>query len=76
MHLFARCFFFTNEPLFNFKKVLKKLYLTPNSIDEVELIAVSKKPKEDIQNVIDHHQRSFGENQIQEVEESGLFLRE
>ena len=62
----------------DFKKSFEKAVSDANrSIGEVELIAVSKKkPKEDIQNVINHHQRSFGENQIQEVEEKWPVLKE
>ena len=62
----------------DFKKSFEKAVSdAKRSLDEVELIAVSKKkPKEDIQNVIDHHQRSFGENQIQEVEEKWPVLKE
>ena len=54
----------------NFLNNLKKsIQLANRSIEEVDLIAVSKKkPSSDIQSVIDEGHASFGENQIQEIE--------
>lgn len=53
--------------LANFDKSAK---LAGRDIQEIELIAVSKKkPASDIQNVINEGHASFGENQIQEIEE-------
>jgi len=56
-----------------YKKFIKQLEdsskLAGRKIDEIELIAVSKKkPAIDIQKVIDEGHLSFGENQIQEIE--------
>ena len=46
-------------------------------ISEVELIAVSKKKSSDeIREVLDAGQISFGENQIQEVEKKWIALKE
>ena len=57
----------------NYKNFLSKLeksiQLANRNIEEVDLIAVSKKkPSSDIQSVIDEGHASFGENQIQEIE--------
>ena len=54
----------------NFKNNLEKtVQLANRNIEEIDLIAVSKKkPAEDIQSVIDDGHTSFGENQIQEIE--------
>jgi pyridoxal phosphate enzyme (YggS family) len=47
----------------------KTAQLADRNIEEIDLIAVSKKkPSSDIQNVIDEGHISFGENQIQEIE--------
>ena len=47
----------------------KTAQLANRNIEEIDLIAVSKKkPAQDIQSVIDEGHRSFGENQIQEIE--------
>ena len=56
-----------------YKNFIKQLEdsskLAGRKIDEIELIAVSKKkPAIDIQKVIDEGHLSFGENQIQEIE--------
>ena len=59
--------------LANFDKSAK---LAGRDIQEIELIAVSKKkPASDIQNVINEGHASFGENQIQEIEEKWPRLR-
>ena len=54
----------------NFINNLKKTaQLANRTIEEIDLIAVSKKkPAQDIQTVIDEGHMSFGENQIQEIE--------
>ena len=54
----------------NFTNNLEKIaQLAERNIEEIDLIAVSKKkPAEDIQKVIDEGHISFGENQIQEIE--------
>jgi pyridoxal phosphate enzyme (YggS family) len=57
----------------NYKNFLNNLektaQLANRNIEEIDLIAVSKKkPAHDIQSVIDDGHRSFGENQIQEIE--------
>ena len=54
----------------NFINNLKKTaQLTDRKIDEIDLIAVSKKKSaQDIQGVIEEGHTSFGENQIQEIE--------
>ena len=47
----------------------KTVQLVNRNIEEIDLIAVSKKkPAQDIQSVIDDGHTSFGENQIQEIE--------
>jgi pyridoxal phosphate enzyme (YggS family) len=47
----------------------KSVQLANRNIEEIDLIAVSKKkPSSDIQCVIDESHISFGENQIQEIE--------
>ena len=47
----------------------KTVQLANRNIEEIDLIAVSKKkPAQDIQSVIDEGHMSFGENQIQEIE--------
>ena len=47
----------------------KTVQLANRNIEEIDLIAVSKKkPAQDIQSVIDEGHKSFGENQIQEIE--------
>ena len=47
----------------------KTVQLANRNIEEIDLIAVSKKkPAQDIQTVIDEGHMSFGENQIQEIE--------
>ena len=57
----------------NYKNFINNLektaQLADRNIEEIDLIAVSKKkPSSDIQNVIDEGHISFGENQIQEIE--------
>ena len=57
----------------NYKNFLNDLektaQLANRNIEEIDLIAVSKKkPAQDIQSIIDEGHRSFGENQIQEIE--------
>ena len=57
----------------NYKNFINNLektaQLANRKIEEIDLIAVSKKkPAEDIQSVIDDGHTSFGENQIQEIE--------
>ena len=54
----------------NFTNNLEKTaQLANRNIEEIDLIAVSKKkPAQDIQSVIDDGHTSFGENQIQEIE--------
>ena len=57
----------------NYKNFLNNLektaQLANRNIEEIDLIAVSKKkPAQDIQSVIDDGHTSFGENQIQEIE--------
>jgi len=57
----------------NYKNFINNLektaQLANRNIEEVDLIAVSKKkPSSDIQSVIDEGHTSFGENQIQEIE--------
>ena len=61
----------------DFKKNFEEAVADANrAIDEVELIAVSKKKsKEDIQKVIDLNHTSFGENQIQEIEKKWVDLK-
>ena len=47
----------------------KSVQLAKRNIEEIDLIAVSKKkPAQEIQSVIDEGHKSFGENQIQEIE--------
>ena len=59
--------------LANFDKSAK---LAGRDTEEIELIAVSKKkPASDILNVINEGHTSFGENQIQEIEEKWPRLR-
>ena len=58
----------------NYKNFLSKLEVSLRSANrnsqDVELIAVSKKKSAtDIQKVIDEGHQSFGENQIQEIED-------
>ena len=54
----------------------KEMANTNRDISEVELIAVSKKKSiEDIRQVIQAGHRSFGENQIQEVENKWIDLK-
>ena len=57
----------------NYKSFINNLektaQLANRNIEEIDLIAVSKKkPAQDIQSVIDEGHKSFGENQIQEIE--------
>ena len=57
----------------NYKNFLKSfknsVQLAERNLEDIELIAVSKKkPSSDIQEVINHGHLSFGENQIQEIE--------
>ena len=61
----------------NFKENLKKTTdASDRSLDEIDLIAVSKKKSiEDIRQVIQAGHRSFGENQIQEVESKWIDLK-
>ncbi len=61
----------------DFKKNFEEAVADANrAVDEVELIAVSKKKsKEDIQKVIDLNHISFGENQIQEIEKKWVDLK-
>ena len=66
------------------KEYLKFLKIFENAvldakrdIEEIELIAVSKKkPSEIIREVINHGYQSFGENQIQEVENKWIELKQ
>ncbi len=62
----------------DFVKVLEKAVLNANrDLEEIELIAVSKKkPVELIREVINDGCRSFGENQLQEVEHKWIGLRQ
>ena len=61
----------------DFIKILEKATLNANrDLDEIELIAVSKKkPAELIERVINNGCHSFGENQIQEVEHKWIALK-
>ena len=60
-----------------FLKIFERAVLDANrDIEEIELIAVSKKkPSELIREVINHGYQSFGENQIQEVENKWIELK-
>ena len=60
-----------------FLKIFEKAVLRANrDIEEIELIAVSKKkPSDLITEVINHGYQSFGENQIQEVENKWIELK-
>ena len=62
----------------NFLKIFEKAVLDANrDIEEIELIAVSKKkPSELIREVINNGYQSFGENQIQEVENKWVELKQ
>jgi len=62
----------------DFIKVLEKAALNANrDLEEIELIAVSKKkPAELIREVINNGCHSFGENQLQEVEHKWIELRQ
>ena len=52
------------------KQFEKSVEASGRNLDEVEVIAVSKKKSsEDIKKVIDSGHISFGENQLQEVEQ-------
>ena len=66
-----------NEYL-EFFKVFEKAVLNANrDIEEIELVAVSKKkPSELIRKVISNGHQSFGENQIQEVENKWIKLKQ
>ena len=61
-----------------FLKIFESAVLDANrDIEEIELIAVSKKkPSELIRKVINHGYQSFGENQIQEVENKWVELKQ
>lgn len=61
-----------------FFKIFERAVLNANrDIEEIELIAVSKKkPSELIREVINHGFHSFGENQIQEVENKWIELKQ
>ena len=61
-----------------FLKIFESAVLDANrDIEEIELIAVSKKkPSELIREVINHGYHSFGENQIQEVENKWIELKQ
>ena len=61
-----------------FLKVFESAVLDANrDIEEIELIAVSKKkPSELIREVINHGYHSFGENQIQEVENKWIEIKQ
>ena len=61
----------------NFIKQFKKsVEASGRNLDEVEVIAVSKKKSsEDIKKVIDSGHISFGENQLQEVEQKWINLK-
>ena len=61
----------------DFIKALEKAVLNANrEIDEIDLIAVSKKkPSELIEEVINNGCQSFGENQLQEVENKWIDLK-
>ena len=62
----------------NFKDQLKKsVESSGRNLDEIDLIAVSKKKSvSDITQVILAGHRSFGENQIQEIESKWIDLKE
>tara|TARA_B100000674_G_C37576943_1_gene794503 strand:- start:105 stop:758 length:654 start_codon:yes stop_codon:yes gene_type:complete len=62
----------------DFIKVLEKAILNANrDLEEIELVAVSKKkPAELIREIIDNGCQSFGENQLQEVEYKWTALRQ
>ena len=70
-------FYFMTEYL-EFLKIFENAVLDANrDIEEIELIAVSKKkPSELIREVINHGYHSFGENQIQEVENKWIELKQ
>lgn len=58
------------------KSFQKAILNNKRNIEEIELIAVSKKKsKEDIVSIINEGQLSFGENQLQEIDEKWLNLR-
>ena len=61
-----------------FLKIFESAVIDANrDIEEIELIAVSKKkPSELIREVINHGYHSFGENQIQEVENKWIELKQ
>ena len=61
----------------NFKEdLVRTTDASDRSLDEIDLIAVSKKKSiEDIRQVIQAGHRSFGENQIQEVESKWIDLK-
>ena len=70
--------FFYHMSLYkNFKESLERTAETSGrSLDKIDLIAVSKKKSiEDIRQVIQAGHRSFGENQIQEVENKWIDLK-
>ena len=70
-------FYFMRDYL-EFLKIFEKAVLNANrDIEEIELIAVSKKkPSTLIREVINNGYNSFGENQIQEVENKWIELKQ
>ena len=70
-------FFYLMSLYKNFKEDLERITdASDRSLDEIDLIAVSKKKSiEDIRQVIQAGHRSFGENQIQEVESKWIDLK-
>ena len=69
-------FYFMREYL-EFLKIFESAVIDANrDIEEIELIAVSKKkPSELIREVIKYGHQSFGENQIQEIENKWVGLK-
>ena len=66
-----------NEYLEFFKAFEKAVLNANRDIEEIELVAVSKKkPSELIRKVISNGHQSFGENQIQEVENKWIKLKQ
>ena len=76
INLWGVFFYFMNKYL-EFIKVLEKIASeAKRDLDEIELIAVSKKkPVELIKKVIANGCQSFGENQLQEVENKWIELK-
>ena len=70
-------FFLLHERIYRFFKNFERAVLKARrDIDEIELIAVSKKkPTSLIREVIQNGYQSFGENQLQEVENKWIDLK-